>query len=230
MSKTASALKTLGRVINVTGGLATAYFFLLRPRHLRWGATGEEVARALPGDDLVPEPRVNATHAVTILAPVEQVWPWIAQIGQGRGGFYSYEWIENLLGTDIHNAGRILPEYQNPKVGDKLPLAQDGFGIPIAIVEPGRALVVHGDTRLDPKAIPGLKPGEFFNVVWGWHLDSIDAQTTRLVERWRADWSPTLQNWVYMRLFLEPGSFVMSRKMLMGIQQRAESNGDGGLA
>jgi hypothetical protein len=217
-------------VVNVIGGLASVYFTLIRPWHLKWGATTEEVDRALPGDEFVPEPRLNVTHAVTIRAPLDQVWPWIAQIGQGRGGFYSYEWIENLLGADIHNADRILPEYQNPQVGDKLPLAQDGFGVPMAIVEPRRALVVHGDTRGDPKVMPGLKPGGFFNIVWGWHLDSIDAETTRLVERWRADWNPSLGTWIYMHLFLEPGAFIMERRMLLGIQRRAESNRGGGLA
>jgi len=227
MSRFTSTIRTIGRVANLAGSMATLYFMVLRPWHMKWGATDAEATDNLPGDELVPEPRLNATHAVTIHTPADQVWPWIAQIGQGRGGFYSYEWIENRLGADIHNADRILPEFQNPQVGDKLPLAQGGFGVPIVIVEPNRTLVVHGDTRSAPETFPGLKPGDFLNVAWGWHLRPIDAQTTRLIERWRADWNPTFKNWAYMRLFLEPGAFVMSRKMLLGIKQRAESQRDG---
>jgi len=228
MSRTASILRTVGRAANVVGGLASAYFMLIRPWHLKWGATDAETTGTLPGDEFVPEPRLDATHAISIHAPVDQVWPWIAQIGQGRGGFYSYEWIENAIGADIHNTDRILPEFQNPQVGDQLPLAQNGFGMPIAIVELGRTLVAHGDTRADPEAIPGMKPGDFLNVVWGWHLSPIDAHTTRLVERWRADWNPNVRNWAFMRLFLEPGAFLMSRRMLLGIQQRAESRARSG--
>ena len=204
-------------------GALAAYKFIARPRMLRWGATDEEIARAYPGDELVPNPKLNATHALTIYAPVSAVWQWLVQIGQGRGGFYSYDFIENAMGLDIHNADRILPEFQNLNVGDKIPLSPDGFGIPVAILEPRRALVLRGDTRLDPAAIPTMKPGDYFAVSWGWHLDEIDGNTTRLVERWRADWNPSWQQNLFMRAFLEPGAFLMERKMLLGIKERAEA-------
>src|SRR6185295_17289451 len=94
-------------------GLA-AYAYLIRPWHLRWGATDEEVKMALPGDEVTPQPKLNATHAITIRAPVSDAWRWLAQIGQRQGGFYSYTWLENLVGCRMHNADRIVPEWQNP--------------------------------------------------------------------------------------------------------------------
>lgn len=198
------------------------YAFAVRARMLRWGATDGELQRRLPGDDLVPNPKLNATHAVTVRAPVTHVWQWLVQMGQGRGGFYSYDAIENLMGLGIHSADRILPEFQNLQVGDKIPLAPGGFGVPVAILQPCRALVVNGDTRLDAATIPTMAPGDYFSVSWGWFLDEVTPRTTRLIERWRADWNPSLQNAVFMRGFLEPGAFLMERKMLLGIKARAE--------
>lgn len=222
MPRTSSTLRYFAGLATLGAAGVAAYVSVIRPWHLRWGADGDEIRRSLPGDELVPAPKLNATHAVTIHARVEQIWPWLVQLGQGRGGFYSYDWIENLMGADIHNTNRILPEYQNLKVGDRIPLAANGFGVPVAICEPGEALVVHGDTRLDPKAIPTMRPGDFFAVSWGWFLQPVDRDTARLVERWRADWNSSVQNFLFMRLFLEPGAFLMERKMLLGIKERAE--------
>jgi hypothetical protein len=108
--------------ITALGGAAAlaAYAFFIRPWHLRWGATEEELKTRLPGDDLVQHPKLNATHAITINAPVERVWPWLAQIGQKKGGFYSYTRLENLVGCNMRNANRIVPEWQNLKVGDEI--------------------------------------------------------------------------------------------------------------
>ena len=89
-------------------GAVTAGVALLRARYLRWGATGDEVKLALPGDELVPNADLTATRAVTVRTSADGVWPWIAQLGQGRGGFYSYDFLENLAGCDIHSAGRIV--------------------------------------------------------------------------------------------------------------------------
>jgi hypothetical protein len=217
--------RAVGGVISTGAAALAAYVFLIRPWHLRWGATDDEVRRTLPGDDLVPNPRLNATHAVTIHAPVSEVWPWLVQIGQGRGGFYSYDWIENLMGLDIRNADRIIPEFQNLKVGDTVPLAPNGFGVPVAILEPNRALVLHGDTRAGGPGAPNMRPGDYLNVAWGWFLNPIDERTTRLLERWRADWKPSPWNTLFYRIFLEPGAFLMERRNLLGIKQRAERAG-----
>lgn len=213
-------------MIGLMGGLAAvaSYALVIRPWMLSWGATREEQYRLLPGDELLPEPKIYATHAITIQAPAANVWCWLAQLGQGRGGFYSYDWIENLMGLDIHNADRILPEYQEIKVGDAVPLAPQGFSVPVAIVEKERALVLHGDTRLPGIGeTPPMKPGEYLSVSWGFYLFPRGDGSTRLIERWKTDWNPSLKNDLFYRLFLEPGAFLMERKMLLGIKQRAES-------
>lgn len=213
-------------IIGLTTGVGAvaSYLLVIRPWMLSWGATKDEQNRLLPGDELLPEPKIYATHAVTIQAPPGAVWPWLAQLGQGRGGFYSYDWIENLMGLDIRNADQILPQYQDIKVGDAIPLASDAFSVPVAIVEKERCLVLHGDTRLaQPGKSPQMKPGEFLSVSWGFYLSARSDGSTRLIERWKTDWSPSPQNNLFYRLFLEPGAFLMERKMLLGIKQRAES-------
>lgn len=216
----------LGRIIGITAAIVTAgisgYVLAVRPWHLRWGATAAEVDRPLPGDELVPRPRIKATHAITIGASTSDVWPWLAQIGVGRGGFYSYDWIENLMGLGVHSADRIIPELQNPQVGEDIPLAPGGFGVPVAAVEPGRLLLLHGDTRSGTSSMPGLKPGDFFNTSWTFFLQERGDGTTRLIERFQTDYRPSFPSTLFCRVILEPGSFLMERKMLLGLKKRAE--------
>jgi hypothetical protein len=186
-------------------GLLLTYRRLLRPWHLRWGASQEEVEAAMPGDELIAEPTLVSTRAVTIDASPDAVWPWLAQIGQGRGGFYSYDWIENLIGLDIHSSDRILAEHQRPRVGDRLALAPDGSGLDVELVEPGRSLVLR-----EPDG----------GWTWAFTLNST-ADTTRLVarNRWTTAGGP-LGFRLYMAL-IDPAAFVMERKMLCGIKERA---------
>lgn len=203
---------------------AAAYLLAVRPWHLSWGAGKTEIARSLPGDDLVPNPRVNATHAVTVSAPASAIWPWLVQIGEGRGGFYSYTWIEKMMGANIDNSERILPEFQQLKVGDQVPFYENS-GPPVAAIEPGRYLVLGG--RIDAQSEPPFQlknapPEAFFAMSWTFYLDPVGLHATRLIERFRMDWNPSLQNAIYMFGFLEPGAFVMERKMLLGIKQHAE--------
>ncbi len=221
MARQSSTFKRTWQLVNLVGGFTTLYLMVVRPWHLKWGATTDEVDRLLPGDDLIPEAKINATHAITIDVPIDRVWPWIAQIGQGRGGFYSYEFIENALGLDIHNADRILPEFQNPQVGEKMPFAE-GFSVPYAIVDAPRTLVIHGDTRTGSVVMSGLRPDDYLAVAWSWYLESIDDRTTRFIERWRADYGPGWLNTLIYRLFMEPSAFIMERKMLLSIKERAE--------
>jgi len=157
----------------------------IRPWHLRWGATDAEVQRPLPGDELVPNPKLAATHVITIRASAAEIWPWRVQMGQGRGGFYSYDWLENLFGLDIHNADRIIPGFQNLKVGDIIPMAPGGFGPPVVVLEPDRVLVLGGtlDTRTGRTVnVNDAMPGTFFRSSWVFFLDPVDERTTRLIE------------------------------------------------
>ena len=156
-------MKYLVRLISIGTLLGAIYALFVRPWHQRWGASEDEAARSLPGDDLIPAPAWAATHAITIDAPPEAVWPWLVQLGQGRGGFYTYDSLENLMGLDMHSANRILPEHQTLKVGDLIPLAPGGFGMPVATLEPGRTLLLHADTRSDGAATEfmALRPGDF---------------------------------------------------------------------
>jgi hypothetical protein len=170
------------------------------------------VARRLPGDEIVPRPRKWSTRAITIAAPAEAVWPWLAQIGQGRGGLYSYDWLENLAGCDIHSANRVIPEYQALRVGDTVRLGPEGYpAYQVEAIEPGHALILGGN---DPEM--GMHS-------WAFVLEPIDEPTTRLIVRSRDDYPPTLANVVLWRLITEPAHFMMERKMLLGIKRRAEA-------
>jgi hypothetical protein len=142
-SRAARVLRPLAAV----GALAPwAYLLIIRPWHINWGATDEEVRKRLSGDELVPYPALESTRAITIQAPVEEVWRWLVQLGQDRGGFYSYDRLENLAGADIHNVDRIVPQMQHLKVGDYVPMAPVEWGVPmggftVVAIEPERAIV-----------------------------------------------------------------------------------------
>lgn len=183
---------------------------LLRPWYRRWGATPGEDARAMPGDELVPRPRLVTTRAVTIHAPARSVWSWLVQLGQGRGGFYSYESLENLAGCDIHDARTIIPSLQQIAVGDRIRLGPAGYPFfTVAAVEPRRSLVLQAG---DGKA----------RTAWSFVLDTLDSGDTRLIVRDRTDFPPTLGQLLVWRVLTDPIHFVMERKMLLGIKARAE--------
>ncbi|MBT8197565.1 MAG: hypothetical protein KJO84_03585, partial [Acidimicrobiia bacterium] len=113
-------------------------------RRLRWGTVGDEARAQLPGDELVPTPKWSYTLGVDIDAPPEAIWPWIAQIGQGRGGFYTYQTLENMVGCKVRNTTEILTEHQHPTVGDDVYLHPTTPPLRIEVVDPPRALVLFG--------------------------------------------------------------------------------------
>ena len=196
------------------GGLV--YVFTFRPWFLRWGATPNELAKSLPGDEIVSRPLSLAMRAITINAPPEKVWPWIAQIGQGRGGFYSYTWLENLIGCQIVNADRIHPEWQDVKAGDVVVLHPKAPPIPVAFVQPGYALVL--GARAGPAAV-GMP-----SVSWAYIIEPAGAGQTRLLIRWRSSFQPTAREYVINKHVLEPIHFIMERGMMLGIKERAEKH------
>jgi hypothetical protein len=194
------------------GGVVAAGVALVRARCLRWGATDEELQVVLPGDALVGAADLTATRAVTVGAGAGEVWPWIAQLGQGRGGFYSYDCVENLVGCDIHSAERVVAEWQSIAVGDAVHLHPE-VGLIVAVVEPGRALVLRGGVAIGPMASP-------YDFTWAFVLRDQADGSTRLVVRERYGYS---RGWAW--LLVEPVeviSFVMSQRMLRGIKQRGE--------
>jgi hypothetical protein len=202
---TAHALPKHGRIAlgSIAVVAAMLYRLLLRRPVLNLGATYAEAHARLPGDELLEEADGLATRAITIDAPASAVWPWIAQMGPSpRGGAYTYDWIENLLGLDMHSVDQVLPEYQHPQVGDTL-----GYGknrMRFERVEPQRVLATRSEDG---------------NWVWTFVLDEQDGRT-RLISRNRFR-LPTLTAKIGM-VPMEPASLVMERKMLRGIKRRAE--------
>jgi hypothetical protein len=225
--KAKNTIKTIGSVAGALAGIgvaATAYALAARPRMLRWGTEPEEVERVFTGDEFVLNPQIKATHAVTVHASVEKVFPWLLQMGQGRAGFYSVEAIENnVFQLDIHNADRILPEYQQLQVGDHVALGRGVFAR-VAVLEPLKHLILrataHGDEN--EAGAPPLKPGETLNMTWAFFTEALENGDTRLIERFRVEFTPTLANNVMFYGFIEPGAFFMERSMLLGIKARAE--------
>jgi hypothetical protein len=193
-------------------GAAAAYILAVRPWQLRWGATDQESDGSLPGDDLIANPDLTATRAITVRTSAEQVWPWIAQLGQGRGGFYSYDALENLVGCNIHSADQIVPEWQDINVGDQVKLHPE-VGLDVAVVEPGRALVLRGGVPMGTAPPP-------YDFTWAFVLQEQPDGTTRLLVRERYAYT---QQWA--PLLVEPVAvvaFVMTQRMLRGIRDRAE--------
>ena len=201
-----------GAALGLMGYLAV--LILLRPWHSSWGATPEDLTAALPGDQQVLAPGYRIDHVIRIRAPAAKVWPWLLQLGQDRGGFYSYAWLENLVGARIRNVDRIVPEWQERRVGEKVravpPTWMGGrfgreIGWKVTELVPGRALVLEG---------------------WGaFVVDSLDPGTSRLYVRTRGEGRPALGG-VFLApiglMVFEPAHFIMERAMLRGIRERAE--------
>ncbi len=182
---------------------------------MHWGSTAEEAAFALPGDDLVPNANITATRAIAVAASAGVVWPWIAQLGQGRGGFYSYDFLENLAGCDIHSADEIGLQWQSIAVGDEVRLHPE-IGLRVAALDRGTALVLRGGIRMGPN-----------RAALRLHLG-----IRRPRRRRRNHASPRARALEYTRwwsaVLVEPVqliSFIMSRRMLRGIKHRAEQIG-----
>jgi hypothetical protein len=197
-------------------GSAAAYILAIRPWQLGWGATGEERDATLAGDDLIPNPDLVATRAITVHAGADQVWLWIAQLGQGRGGFYSYDALENLVGCDIHSADRVVPEWQDIKVGDQVKLHPE-VGLGVAVVEQGSALVLRGGVPMGTVPPP-------YDCTWAFVVREQPDGTTRLLARERYVYT---QRWA--GFVVEPVAvvaFVMTQRMLRGIRDRAERGGE----
>jgi hypothetical protein len=205
-------MKAAGTRSLVLGTASATMVAVARRGYLHWGSTAAELATALPGDELVPNANITATRAITIAAAPDAVWPWIAQLGQGRGGFYTYDRLENLAGCDIHSADQIVPAWQTIAVGDEVRLHPE-VGLRVAVLHPGTALVLRGGIPMGPVAPP-------YDCTWAFIVRAQGDGTTRLLVR---------ERYVYTRrwssLLVEPVqliSFIMTQRMLRGIKHRAQ--------
>jgi len=206
-------------------GLAAAAVWRVRTWANRWNATGEEVRRRLDGDELVPNARMQTTRAVTIRARRDRVFPWLAQLGQDRGGFYSYDFLENRLGLNVHSADRILPEFQHIRVGDGIAVAPGPpfYGFRVADVAPPTRLVL--EMRMHPftgQEQDADTESPSLHATWSFTLEPLGDGSTRLITRTRAHIGlPAGLRQLY-QILLEMSEFAMERRMLVGIRERAE--------
>lgn len=199
----------VGRAIGLVlvGSVVVGAFRRWRRWHLRWGATDEEVRRAMPGDDMVPVPTFGATRAITIGSPPEVVWPWLVQIGYGRAGFYSYDVLDNL--GRGRSAEEVRPELQDLRIGDWIPMAPtvtEETAFRVAAIDPGRSML-------------WTKPAS----TWAWMLEPLDGGRTRLIARLRARYRWTRPTIITDLVLMELGDFFMMRKQLLEIRRRAEA-------
>lgn len=199
-------LRTLAALLGTGAAAGAAYARFARPWHLRWGATKEEIEGYLPGDEFAEGRDLDATHAITIDAPPDCVWPWIAQIGQNKAGCYSYQWLENLAGCEMPDIREIVPAWQGVTPGDEVWLHPHAPPLKVLRMIPGSDLVLES--------------------VWSFHVRPIDGgDRSRLIVRGRGKYNPDfgrLLNFAYWRLVFEPAHFIMERKMLFRIKELAE--------
>lgn len=213
-------LEGFGGAVLIASAIATPF---LKTWRNRWGATVAELNQQLPGDDILPGAVTNSTRAITIETAAADVWPWLVQMGQGRGGMYSYEWLENLIGCDMHNADRIITELQEIEVGDTVWMApKNKYGgqayNTIGAIEPNRALVLITLAYGKAKAHSDL----LGNGTWAFVLNQLNEHTTRLIVRGRGIKIGGIFQ-VVMHYLTQSVEFVMERKSLMNIKDRAET-------
>ena len=188
--------------------VAAIYVWLVKPWHMRWGATDAETVNPMPGDELIPGAG-QTTRAITIAALPGEVWPWLVQLGYGKAGWYSYDWIDNDFQPSAH---RIIPEYQDLKVGDKILMMPEMGFVVQSIDEPNSIVSV-------------LEDG---STSWCLALYPDDG-LTRLVSRWRPKFEKTPATF-FMTMLSEPGTFIMEQKMLKTIRDRVETPAGEGVA
>jgi hypothetical protein len=211
----------LGQTALVLAGGYLAALTTTRRWHQHWGATDQEITQPLPGDDLIPAPKLGSTHAITIHAPANQVWPWLAQMGYGdRAGTYSYDPFERRAGR---NLDRLDPDIPPLTAGGTMPFAP-GMPMTVAVADPPHALVLWQVTS-SGKATDPTGPWGDDHVAWTWAfiLEPIDPATTRLLIRMRVSYQPVAKWGPYMWLLVEPAHFIMGRRQLLGLRERAEA-------
>jgi hypothetical protein len=217
----AMKLRGLGLAALALAGGSLAALTATRRWHQHWGATDSEITKSLPGDELIPAARLDSTHAITIAAPAERIWPWLAQMGyQDRAGTYSYDLFERSVGR---NLDRLDPAIPPLTACGTMPFAP-GIPMTVAFADPPTALVLWQVTSAGAAINPaGPRGGNYVAWSWAFVLEPVDAATTRLLVRMRVSYQPTAKWAPYMWLLVEPAHFVMGRRQLLGIRQRTEA-------
>jgi phytoene desaturase len=213
----------LAGALRMIAAFATPF---LHDERSHWGLSAEEAAGAWVGDDAVPEPRWSWTHAVEVAAPASAAWPWVVQLGQGRGGFYSYEALENLIGCAVDNADHVLPDAQHLALGDPFRLHPDQPPLRVTALAPGRSFVVSARGSADGAEVPpgAPLPPDGFAVSWAFVVEPRGDDRCRVVSRFRIRYPPGWASALALGpALLEPVGFVMDRKMLLGIRERVEA-------
>jgi hypothetical protein len=209
----------VGSLLAALAGLLGVLLLAVRPWYMTWGATESELHSRLPGDELgFSDP--NETRAIAIEAPAEQVFSWVAQLGQNRAGFYSYELLEDLVGCEMPRLERLDPELQRWSPGDKLwmypPSKLDGMGYArLLTYEPGRALVFGTH-------VPGDAPEAGPSGTWSFVVQATSERSSRLIVRGTGGPTPSLLGTAFNRTVFEPLHFAMERRMMVGIRDLAE--------
>jgi hypothetical protein len=214
----------------VVGALGIAFDVVtpfMREARSHWGLDAADAARPYPGDDRIESPRWGWTHALEIARPAAEVWPWIAQIGQDKAGFYSYEALENLAGCKLRNADAIHPEWQGVKVGQPFRLHPDGPSLSVLEVEAGKHILVGSVAGVEgaPEegAVAPASTDAPLRVTWLFLLEPLDEQRCRFVSRYRVVYGHAMRERVmFGPTLLEPIGFEMDRRMLLGVKERAE--------
>jgi hypothetical protein len=195
------------------------YAVWLRPEMLTWGATRDEITRSYPGDELVADADGGATMATFLPAPPERVWPWLVQMGGGRAGWYSWDWVDN---NGEPSADRVMPDWQDLDVGRRLKGPTNWWIV--AALEPNRTLVLHSSYGLltgrsfDPRS--GVQPRVYVEGIWGFHLRPAVGGRTRLVVRTRSRSRPRLFARPFGLLLGEPVHFVMQTRQFHNLGTR----------
>ncbi|WP_205718589.1 hypothetical protein [Actinomadura sp. WMMA1423] len=221
--------RTRVRRIAFACGAATAYVFALRPTLLCWGATYREAGVRYPSDELVENATSQSTMAVSLPAPPEEVWPWLVQMGHGRGGWYSWDLLDN---GGRPSADRVVPEWQDLAVGDRVPAVPSGEAyFRVEVLDPERTLVLRSDLELpsgrsfDPR---GPLPRAYSDGIWAFHLRRLPDGCTRLVVRTRGRGEPSFANRLFAWGLGEPAHFIMQHRQFRNLGRRVARRGSAG--
>ncbi|MEV4002585.1 hypothetical protein [Actinomadura sp. NPDC049753] len=210
-------------------GAAAAYAAAIRPALLSWGATYTEADTSYPSDELIENATGQSTMAVSLPAPPEAVWPWLVQMGYGRGGWYSWDLLDN---RGRPSADRIVPEWQDLAAGDRVPTVPGGTTyFRVEVLVPGRTLVLRSDIELpsgrsfDPR---GPKPRAYADGIWAFHLHRLPDGCTRLIVRTRGRGVPSVPDRLFTWLIGEPGHFIMQHRQFHELRRRVARRGFAG--